>query len=247
MQTPNEPSTWKRLSENSFFALIISILTVLFGVVLSQVQSEVGWLSLVLGLLFVLGLYLATVWFIQRPIIELLAEGLGRISQQVGHPTTSFLYTSRQLLDYEQSVKCPDIWILTADLLTEVERDIFKSVVLPNIGRGVRYIYFVPNTELIHGRIAQMRALYPRLGTTDDIQFKFLPDTFFFLVANLEIAIYNPLANKNKEFAPRSAYMGLPTATIAEEGHYYASIAGDLVDTLVGHLDRLIASATGTI
>lgn len=241
MPKKNQPSTWKRLIDHGFLALIISILTILFSVVLSQVQSKVGWLALVLGLSFMLALYVSTVWLIQRPIIDVLGEGLTEVSQLVSNSSKSFLYSNHKLEEYERNVNCPDIWILTADLLTEVERDIFKRLVVPNIKRGIRYVYFVPDTPVIRGRIAQMRSQYSGLGKTDEVQLTFLPDTFFFLVANLEIAIYNPLADGNQQFAPRTAFMGLPTTTIAEEGHYYVPIARELVDKLVGQLDPLVA------
>ena len=216
------------MHDQGLVALIITGLTVLLSIFLSELQTKLGWGTVVLSLFTILTIFGITFWLIQRPLKHILVS-LGDDLRKLLEPRKfSWLLDTEQLAQYEQSATVSEIWLLTSDLLDDAQGGPFLNVVKKNLQRKVRHVYFVPNTPEVRARVEMIKEFHKNHPL---LKVVYLPDTFFFLVPKFDVCIYNPLS---QDKSIRAAYMGLPTQEQAN--HYHAAVSIDFIDKLVGVL-----------
>jgi hypothetical protein len=208
--------------------LIITVLTIAFGLILSEVQVKLGWGLLLLSLFSVLLIFALVIWLVQKPLQQLLIILVRELKSQFEQKAIVWLLDTDQLMNYELNTDAPEIWLLTSDLLDDAQGGPFQDIVAKNLKKGKNYVYFVPNVPEIKTRI---EAVFAHHSNHHKLRVVYLPDNFFFLVPKLDIAIYNPLSKGRSE---KSAFMGIPAP--GEKGHYHASVTIDFIDKLVGTL-----------
>lgn len=218
-------ATW--LSDQAILALIIVCLTALLGFLISEVQNKIGWPSLVTALVFVGTLFGLVLWLVQRPILQMLADlpSLIRNSRQGSAP---WLSDTHQLMEYELESGSREIWVLSSDLLDDSQGGPFQAVVERKLKKRTKYVYFVPDDPVIRVRI---ETIFAHHGNSPLLRVIYLPESFFFLVPQLDIIVYDPLATKPDH---RSAFMGIPA--LGEDNHHHARMSTEFMDKLIGIL-----------
>jgi len=227
---PNSPSqAFKNpLKDQAILALIIAGLTILLGFVLAELQTKLGWGLLAVSLITVLIIFGMIIWLVQEPLQHILIALARDIRRLLEPKSIGWLLDTDQLASYELESNAPEIWLLTSDLLDDSQGGPFQTVVEKNLQKGKHYIYFVPNTPEIRARLEMV---FSHHRNKQFLKAVYLPDSFFFLVPKLDIAIYNPLS---KGKTVRCAFMGIPVP--GQQDHYHASVSLDFIDKLVGTL-----------
>jgi hypothetical protein len=224
----------RKLAEVVGFPAIVSIITIIVGVILSEVKSVIGWGPVLLSLLAFLSIYVVTLMVIAwqyRPLCVGLLEELKQCVGGVVDPSKIGIIDIEGLKAIELLRKDKEIWLVTGDLAEDVPGGPYFDVVHKNLKRGVRNVYFCPRSAKTEGRVAAITQAHG--STKGQIVFAFLPDDFFFLTTRLDFCIYDPL-NTN---GTRCGYMGLPMDT---EQHVHAPMNADLIDSLVGKLAHYV-------
>ena len=136
----------KRLAELLSFPAIVTIVTILVGVVLSEVQTKVGWSPLVAALLCFLVIYVVTLVVIgvqYRPMcIGLIEQERNSVIGMVD-PTRVGIIDNEGLRTLEGSRHDKKVWLITGDLAEDVPGAQFFDVVHENLQRGVFPLYFM--------------------------------------------------------------------------------------------------------
>lgn len=140
----------------------------------------------------------------------------------------------------EEKIEEGDIWVASPDLLEDLpgkdqHGGHFCNVVSKNLGRGVKYRYFVPETNGMHTKVNRLRAFH---NDSSNLSVTYLnKDRFFFLIGGLDVTIYNPFA---KGGAEPTMYLGIPSRT-GDRGQYQvctnSTFTGQVVDRLNMELD----------
>lgn len=221
-----EQKSW--ITDPALTALWISGFTILLGIFLAEIQTKLGWLILIVALIFVLGIFGVLVWLVMRPLRKTLDGYLDAVQSNINPAAQTWLLDRAQLAKYEQLSKAPEIWLLTADLLDDSQGGLFNAVVTKKLAKGTKYTFFVPNVPEAKARV---QALFNQHQQHPNLQAVFLPDSFFFLVPGLDIAIYNPFS---AESIPRHAFMGIPIRDEARQ--YHVAVSLDFIDKIVGTL-----------
>ena len=217
------------LTDSAWMTVFVAALTTLSAIALSEVQSvtQIGWPGVVCALILVLGLYWIVIWQVGRPLERILTDLKSDLIIQQFQAQHGWLLDVKQLAAYERNVKAREIWLITSDFSDDLQDGPFMKIIDHNLQKGIRYVYFFPNTpenkaraEMIHAALKS-----PLLKCIH------LPDNFFFLVPKLDIVIYNP---RGEGGLPKSAFMGIPVP--GESGHYHAGVSLDFIDKIVGTL-----------
>ncbi len=222
-------SSFSWLKDNGVLSLFLTICTILLGLLISEVQTKIGLKSLIISLVFVNIIILSVLFMMQRPIVVTLKSYLDDFQESIESKSISWLKNTEQLARYElENNNFKEIWLITSDLLDDSQGGPFQTVVAANLRKGVKYFYFVPNTLEINARVLRLQKIYT---APKNLKFIYLPDSFFFLVPKLDIAIYNPVDGNDK-----SAFLGIPNSS--DPNHYHAQVSTDFVDKLVGYLSK---------
>ena len=235
MDKDNRIKSW--LTDQAWVAILVTFFTIILSVVISEIQTRVGWITLIISLTTVIGIYTIITWLNLKYVfsisLKLSHDIQEKIDSYIGFEKKGWIFTVPQLVEFEKNIDTPEIWLISGDLAEDVVGEPFFEAVQQNIKRGVKYRYFVPDRPEIHARVSQIQKHY---RTTKSIRVTYLSTDFFFLVPDLDFAIYNPYrANADVE---RVCYMGLPVP--GEEIHYEVKISDDLIDVLIGKLIPLI-------
>lgn len=225
-----KPTVRKRwITDPTITALWISGFTIVLGIVLSETQAKIGWGILIVALIFVLGIFALLILLVMTPLQQQLESYIDNVQSKIDPAALTWLLDSAQLAKYEQTSKAPEIWLLTSDLLDDSQGGTFNDVVAKKLAKGAtKYVYFVPGTPEAKARV---QALFTQHKNHTNLRAVYLPDTFFFLVPRLDIAIYNPFS---EGAMPRQAFMGIPVRDEARQ--YHASVSLDFIDKIVGTL-----------
>ncbi len=220
------------IKNNAILVLVLMVLTILVGIVFSETQTKIGWLNLVLALLFIIILFIVLIILIQRPLLESLNKFIKNQTKLMESMAIPWLKDTDQLTEYELDSKdFKEIWLITLDLLDDVQDGPFQSVVEANLKKNIKYYYFVPENETIKARVKQIQKFH---RYHENLNFIFLPNSFIFIVPKLDIVIYNPLESNS-----RAAFMGIPTPD--DQNHYHALVNSEFIDKLVGILSEIPA------
>jgi hypothetical protein len=95
-----------------------------------------------------------------------------------------------QLALMEKTYPFEEIWLISPDLLTEINSGIYAGVIKENLKKGTKYKYFVPETEINKVRVQIFRN---SCGNNKNLEIYYLSDDFFFLVPRVDFAIYEPM------------------------------------------------------
>jgi hypothetical protein len=235
-----EQTSKKRwLEDPSVYILIVTALTILATIIMAEIQPAVGWKRLLVGLAVVVSIYATLVFTLQKPFQAQLREGLKQIESLLAPHSISWLLDTEGLKRFEEDGDAKEIWLLTSDLLDDLEGGPFREVVKAKMKTGTRYVYFVPDTAEIAARVRMMMKSY-KDGKGPHVVY--LPDSFFFLVPKLDIVIYDPLSESS---VVRCAFMGIPVP--GESRHYHAAVNNEFIDKLVGTLVKQYPQRIGTI
>lgn len=222
------------IEQQAWVVIIVTFLTILLGILLSELQTKVGWLILSVSLITVLAIFLIVTYFVVRPIFSIsvsLVQGIqNTLDKYIGSEKIGWIRTTPQLVTYETHTNASEIWLIT-DLSEDYIGAPFQEVVSQNLKKGICYTYFIPDKHEIHSRTEQ---LTKHNNNSPNLKFVYLNDDFFFLVPKFDFAIYDPFNSTGT----RIAYIGIPVP--GEEGHYHAKVSDDLIDVLIGKLMPLI-------
>lgn len=138
-----------------------------------------------------------------------------------------------ELADMETQSDYSEIWLVSYDLLEEIDEGIYANVVENNVRRGIKYIYFTPKTQ---ANTARIKMIKKRCNNNPNLSFYYLKPSFFFLVSEIDFAIYNPYGID--EGAKRRGYMGLNIEGLSDR--YAVSMNDELVDTIINKLSENI-------
>jgi hypothetical protein len=223
-------TTGKRLGEIVGFPAIVSVVTLIVGVALSEVKGAIGWSPIIVSLVSFLIIYVVTLVVLAqlyRPLCLGLLEEVKACVIGVVDPSKVGIIDNEGLKAIELSRRDKEIWLVTGDLGEDVPTAPYFDVVHRNLKRDLRYVYFCPRSAKTEGRVAVITQSH---GTTKGkLLFVFLPDDFFFLVPRLDFSIYDPYNTTGT----RCGYMGLPMSTTE---HLHGAMNLELLDSLVGKL-----------
>ena len=144
------------------------------------------------------------------------------------------IYFEDHLAIMERNKFFEEIWLISPDLRTEIEQGVYAGVVRDNLKKGTEYKYFVPNTT--ENRVRVKKFLHS-CNHNKKLKIFYLDDTFFFLVPDLDFAIYEPLKSYS---GGMNGYMGIKIQGSSER--YAVLMNQDFVDALVSKLDERVQS-----
>ena len=133
-----------------------------------------------------------------------------------------------QLALMEKTYPFEEIWIISPDLLTEINSGIYAGVIKENLKKGTKYKYFVPETEINKVRVQIFRN---SCGNSKNLEIYYLSDDFFFLVPRVDFAIYEPMKSITDG---KKGYIGLPIQGTTES--FAVLMNNDFVDAVIGKL-----------
>lgn len=137
-----------------------------------------------------------------------------------------------QLALMERTCFFEEIWLISPDLLTEINSGVYAGVVKDNLKKGTRYKYFVPNSEINRVRVEIFKN---NCGNSHNLSVYFLSDDFFFLVPKVDFAIYEPMKSISDG---KKGYMGLPI--VGANDSFAVLMNNDFVDAVIGKLAERI-------
>ena len=218
------------IRDSLWVPVIMTCATIGLGLILSQMESSIGWKPLLLALVICVTcfslsfiFYLKFVYPISLELLNDLKRDFGKFARRDSFPN---VISAPQLADFEETKDFGEIWLITADMENETPAKLFNSVVGRNLKRGIKYIYFIPKGLRNTARAKEVRGSH---GGHQSLSFVYLPDDFFFLTPRLDFAIYDPWNCRGL----RCGYMGLPIGT---EEQFHGLMETDLLDTLVGRI-----------
>lgn len=133
-----------------------------------------------------------------------------------------------QLALMERTCSFEEIWLISPDLLTEINSGIYAGVINKNLKKGTKYKYFVPDTEINRVRV---KIFKKNCGYSKNLEVYDLADDFFFLVPRVDFAIYEPMKSITDG---KKGYIGLPIQGTTES--FAVLMNNDFVDAVVGKL-----------
>lgn len=136
--------------------------------------------------------------------------------------------TEEQLALMEKTYPFEEIWLVSPDLLTEVNDGVYANVVSDNLKKGTKYKYFVPRSAINSARVNIFRN---NCRNNKNLEIYFLDEDFFFLVPKVDFAIYEPLKSS---YEGKKGYMGLPIE--GSKDNFAILMSEDLVDMIIGKL-----------
>lgn len=244
MKSDTRIKSW--LTDQAWVAILVTFFTVVLGIVISEIQNRVGWVTLAISLVTVIGIYSIITWLHLKYVFSISLRLSYDIQEKIDNyieldrvEKKGWILTVPQLVEFEKNTGAPEIWLISGDLVEDVVGEPFFDAVTQNLARGIRYRYFVPDRPEIHSRVSQIEK---QRKTSERVQVTYLSSDFFFLVPDLDFVIYNPYCEDAVE---RVCYMGLPVP--GEESHYEVKVSDDLVDLLIGKLMPLMEQADSNI
>jgi len=119
----------------------------------------------------------------------------------------------RGLTKIESKVPTRDVWILSADLYSELNDTLFKSIVKKNIARGISYTYFYANRD---GESVKADKLKIAMGSSQS-HIDCIPldnEKYKLLFSFADILLYDPLSEKT------TVYLGIGADQLTENALY---------------------------
>lgn len=208
----------KFFPEHELAPILISIITIILGVFIGEIQNKNGWVMMTISLVFIAILCIA----ITRIVITPITNQISNMSFENNSDLT--ILTERQLAKQEDDVEMKELWIITADLGFDADDSVFEEATENNIKRGTKYTYFIPQNKVTKSRIEQLKMLH---GNSSNLQFVFLDDDFFFFAPNLDCVLHFYSSNR-----PNDGFIGLTL----NYKRYYIKMSSELFHATYGNL-----------
>ena len=225
------PKTW--------LIVIVPLLTITANLILSQAQNDIGFVTILESILFLILLFVVFIPIYHKcNIADIDKIVYPRIEGAISQPlqdSSSYEYlfcesiiTDKALSEMEKTCNCEEIWVVSNDLQTEIDGGLYADIVPDNLNRGIKYKIFVQknNTTLI-----RIESLKRKHNNSPNIEYFLLTDDFFFLVSKLDFTIYDPYKTSS---TGRLGYIGLDLP--GKNELYAAKIGDDLVDAIASKL-----------
>ena len=232
-----QSGVWDALS----FTILLPLLSVGCSLGINYQYATIGLIPTVLVLLIiVVAVPIAIYWansiyshvslgYLEKQIDTEIKSIQSRISNG---KIMNGICKEEQLALMERTCTFEEIWLISPDLLTEINSGIYAGVVRDNLKKGTKYKYFVPNTEINKVRVEIFKK---NCGNNANLQIYYLTDDFFFLVPKVDFAIYEPMKSITDG---KKGYMGLPIEGTDE--CFAVLMNNDFVDAVIGKLAERI-------
>lgn len=225
------------------FTVLLPIMSVGCSMGVSYFEKKVGLLPVLILLIAILVIIPISIY-----CGAILVSGIGKnniemqmdveikmIQQKIADSKImNGICKEEQLALMEKTYPFEEIWLISPDLLTEINSGIYAGVIKENLKKGTKYKYFVPDTEINKVRVQIFRN---GCGNSKNLEIYYLSDDFFFLVPHVDFAIYEPMKSITDG---KKGYIGLPIQGTTES--FAVLMNNDFVDAVIGKLaERLNA------
>lgn len=141
------------------------------------------------------------------------------------------IYPEQEIAQMELTTHFDYIWLVSHDLSTEIEEGAYSGVVSQNLKKGVKYTYFVPKSQINNHRI---KIIKNKCNDNKNLRFFYLDDDFFFLVPQIDFAIYEPYKTVTEG---KKGYIGINIEGLS--GRYETLMNPSFLDALTAKLDSI--------
>lgn len=227
--------------------LISIVATLSISILISEVKLELALLILIAVIIFLsIFLYITLIIFksIHERKIKQIVSNVSEDTKIASYNKLNInavgingIFPESEIAHMENNNYYENIWLISHDLLTEIEDGVYAGAVIDNIKRGINYTYFVPKNLEIEPRI---KLLKEKCNNSKRLKFFYLDDSFFFLVPNIDFSIYEP----TKTFSEgKKGFLGVDIDGLP--GRYEALMSNNFVDVLVAKLSQIIDKEGG--
>lgn len=223
--------------ETVCITILLPALSVVCSIGINYFEEKVGLFPVLIVLLAILviipiSIYVGTIIVsnLGRNTIETEMDLEIKLIQQkiAENRIMNGICKEEQLALMEKTYPFEEIWLISPDLLTEINSGIYAGVIKENLKKGTKYKYFVPETEINKVRVQIFRN---SCGNSKNLEIYYLSDDFFFLVPRVDFAIYEPMKSITDG---KKGYIGLPIQGTAES--FAVLMNNDFVDAVIGKL-----------
>lgn len=223
--------------ETVYFTILLPAMSVVCSSGISYFKEKVGLFPILILLLAILviipiSIYAGTIMVsnLGKNTIEIQMDLEIKLIQQkiAENKIMNGICKEEQLALMEKTYPFEEIWLISPDLLTEINSGIYAGVIKENLKKGTKYKYFVPETEINKVRVQIFRN---SCRNNKNLEIYYLSDDFFFLVPRVDFAIYEPMKSITDG---KKGYIGLPIQGTAES--FAVLMNNDFVDAVIGKL-----------
>ena len=148
--------------ETVMFTILLPVMSVGCSVAINYFESKIGFLPTLIVLVTILvmvaiALYLGSIIFfhIGKSTLETHIDlKIKAIQEKIAESKImNGICKEEQLALMEKTCLFEEIWLISPDLLTEINSGIYAGVISKNLKKGTKYKYFVPDTEINRVRV----------------------------------------------------------------------------------------------
>ena len=177
----------KNILNNQKVQLILSIIILLASFIMSSLQGLFGFVLPFVILLFFVLVILLIYYVISLPLLTALTNK---------QPHLENVYSLDEVKEHESVDSFKEIWVITSDLKMAVNKDQFNLIIKNNVARGIRYKFYIKNTNIAKSRAREILVAH---NISDDmISFYFIEDNTVFIDSNTDYDLFltqNPMDN----------------------------------------------------
>ncbi len=223
--------------ETVMFTILLPVMSVGCSIAINYFENKMGFFPTLIVLVTILvivaiAIYLGSIIFshIGKSTLETHIDlKIKAIQEKIAESKImNGICKEEQLALMEKTCLFEEIWLISPDLLTEINSGIYAGVISKNLKKGTKYKYFVPDTEINRVRV---KIFKKNCGYNKNLEVYYLADDFFFLVPRVDFAIYEPMKSITDG---KKGYMGLPILGATES--FAILMNNDFVDAVVGKL-----------
>jgi hypothetical protein len=145
------------------------------------------------------------------------------------------IHRETYLANMERNEKFEEIWLVSPDLLTEINNGVYANVVRHNLKKGTKYCYFVPRNAANEPRVEIFKK---NCSYNKNLEIFYLSKDFFFLVPGVDFSIYEP---HKAVVDGKQGYMGLDIQ--GTDDRYAFLMNEDFINVLVTKLNTYIRNS----
>lgn len=237
MSVESKDGKWHSL-QNPLSGILAGISVIVIALIINYVQENIGLQMLfITAVIIVVCLTLPMLIlsrFYGKKMDRLHSELSASLKRYGEYKTLDWVLTTAEMVNFEKNIKItkiPEVWVISSDLSYDLPPvGDFCEAVARNIKKNIKYTYFVPEGVKMKAQVEQLEKYH---DNSKALSIKLLDkDSFFFLIAGLDVTIYNPHADKGDE---RIAYLGIPV--YGDERQYQIHANNAFVENLVGRLN----------
>ena len=229
--------------ETIWFTILLPAMSVVGSMGVSYFEKKVGLFPVLFFLIAILviipiSIYCGTIFISsigEKNIEAQIDLQIKMIQQKIADSKImNGICKEEQLALMEKTYPFEEIWLISPDLLTEINSGIYAGVIKENLKKATKYKYFVPDTEINKVRVQIFKN---SCGNSKNLEVYYLSDDFFFLVPHVDFAIYEPMKSITDG---KKGYIGLPIQGTTES--FAALMNNDFVDAVIGKLAERLNS-----